>query len=150
MNDFHVSPEIAIIAIGINQHTGSIMEQWEIEATDHTPFVQFDGLLSVLTISGRSYPEDGLDFYEPIMQRVEARSMLASPIKKLHIRLEYYNSATIKAISVLIGHLKKTESNGHAIKLIWEYEEDDEGIKDDIDMMKDAHHVEIEERFTSF
>jgi hypothetical protein len=126
------------------------MEQWEIEATDHTPFVQFDGLLEILTISGRSYPEDGLDFYEPIMQRMEARSKMTSPIKTLHVRLEYYNSATIKAISVLIGHLKKVESRGHTIKMVWEYEEDDEGIKDDIDMMRDAHSVNIEERFTEF
>ena len=126
------------------------MEQWEIVQTDHTPFVQFDGLLSVLTISGRSYPEDGLDFYEPIMQRMEARSTMTNPIKTLHIRLEYYNSSTIKAISVLITHLKKAESNGHKTTMIWEYEEDDEGIKDDIDMMKNAHGIEVEERFTQF
>ena len=126
------------------------MEQWEIEASDHTPFVQFDGLLSVLTITGRSYPEDGLDFYEPIMKRMEARSTMTNPIKTLHVKLEYYNSSSIKAISVLISHLKKAKSSGHTIKMIWEYEEDDEGIKDDIDMMKEAHNVEIEERFTQF
>ena len=126
------------------------MEQWEIEQTDHTPFVQFDAVASVLTVAGRSYPEEGLDFYEPIMQRMEARSTMANPIKTLHLKLEYYNSATIKAISVLIGHLKKAESGGHKVKVIWEYEEDDEGIKDDIDMMADAHHIKVEERFTSF
>ena len=126
------------------------MEQWEIEVTDHTPFVQFDGLLSVLKITGRSYPEDGLDFYEPIMKRMEARSVMTNPIKTLHVRLEYYNSATIKAISVLISYLKKAESNGHSVTMIWEYEEDDEGIKDDIDMMREAHNIEIKERFTQF
>ena len=126
------------------------MEQWEIKETDHTPFIQFDAVASVLAITGRSYPEDGLDFYEPILQRRGSRSSMANPIKTLHIKLEYYNSATIKAISLLIGHLKKAESSGHSVKLIWEYEEDDEGIKDDIDMLVDAHHVETEERFTTF
>jgi len=126
------------------------MEQWEIAATDHTPLVQFDGLLSILGITGRSYPEEGLDFYEPIMQRMEVRSTSTNPIKTLHLKLEYYNSSTIKALAVLIGHLKKAESNGHIIKVIWEYEEDDEGIKDDIDMLSDVQNVDIEERFIEF
>lgn len=126
------------------------MEKWEIEQTDHTPRVLLDSSNSRLSIEGRSYPEKGLDFYEPIMKRSENLSKTDNPLTSLNFRLEYYNSVTIKAISELIGHLKQVESGGHKVSVLWEYEEDDDGIADDVDMLRNAFNIEIEERFTTF
>lgn len=126
------------------------MEQWEIEKTDHTPRVLLDSSNSRLSIEGRSYPEKGLDFYEPIMQRSESLTKTDKPLTSLNFRLEYYNSVTMKAISELIGHLKEVEKGGHKVSVIWEYEEDDDGIADDVDMLRNAFNIEIEERFTTF
>lgn len=126
------------------------MEQWEIEQTDHTPRVFLDSSNSRLSIEGRSYPEKGLDFYEPIMKRSENLAKSDKPLTSLNFRLEYYNSVTIKAISELISHLKQVELGGHKVSVLWEYEEDDDGIADDVDMLRNAFNIEIEERFTTF
>ena len=126
------------------------MEQWEIEGTDYTPRVKLDAAKSILSIEGRSYPEEGLDFYEPIMSRSLSLAKSDKPLTKLEVRLEYYNSITIKAISELIGHLKQVEEDGHDIKILWEYEEDDDGIADDVDMFRHTFNIDIEERYTTF
>lgn len=126
------------------------MEHWEIEGTDHTPRVTLDIANSSLVIEGRSYPEEGLDFYEPIMTRSENLAKTDKPLTQLALRLEYYNSVTIKAISELFTHLKTAQKSGHQIKVLWEYEEDDDGIADDVEMFRHTFDIEIEERYTRF
>lgn len=126
------------------------MEKWTIDATDRTPLVFLDRESSILKIEGRSYPEDGMDFYDPIVLRFKSLEKSDTPITTVHIRLEYYNSATSKAISELFLHLLSAKKAGFETKVIWEYEEADEGIQEDIDMFIDSFHLEFDIRFTLF
>ncbi len=126
------------------------MERWTIEATDRTPSVVLDRQDSFLKIEGRSYAEEGMDFFDPIILRFKTLEDSDNPVKTIHIRLEYYNSSTAKAIAELLTSLNKAKTNGHDVKVIWEFEEDDDGIQDDIDMFLDTFELDFDIRFTQF
>lgn len=126
------------------------MEKWIIEATDRSPSVVLDRQDGILKVEGRSYPEEGMDFYDPIILRFKSIQETETPIKTIHIRLEYYNSATTKAMAELFVLLGKAKRNNHEVRVIWEYEEDDDGIQEDIDMFIETFDLEFEIRHTLF
>ncbi|MFC2176530.1 DUF1987 domain-containing protein [Bacteroidota bacterium] len=126
------------------------MEKWTIEATSRSPSVVLDRQEGLITIEGRSYPDEGMDFYDPIIVRFKSIQGSETPIKTMHIRLEYYNSATSKAFSELFSLMEKAKVNNHEVKVIWEFEEDDDGIQDDIDMFIDTYDLPFEIRYTKF
>lgn len=126
------------------------MEKWHIEASERTPRVILDRQDSILKIEGRSYPEEGMDFFDPIILRIKSLVDTDAPICTFHIRLEYYNSSTSKAIAELLSTLVLAKTSGHETKVIWEYEEDDDGIQEDIDMFIESFDLPFDIRFTEF
>jgi len=126
------------------------MEKWTIEATSRTPLVLLDRERSILKLEGRSYPEEGMDFFDPIILRFKTLQRTDNPIRTVHIRLEYYNSSTSKALAELFQALKTSRDEGFSTKVIWEYDEEDEGIQEDIDMFIDTFDIPFEIRFTQF
>lgn len=126
------------------------MEKWNIEATDRSPRVVLDRQESVLKIEGRSYPEEGMDFFEPIIVRLRTLQNTESPISTVHVRLEYYNSATAKALAEIFTSLMTLKTKGVPTKVIWEFEEEDEGIQEDVEMFMDTFNLEFDIRHTLF
>ncbi|MBP9152234.1 MAG: DUF1987 domain-containing protein [Flavobacteriales bacterium] len=126
------------------------MEKWTIEATDRSPYVVLDRQESILKIEGRSYPEEGMDFFDPILVRFKTLQDSDNPIKVVHVRLEYYNSATSKALAELFITMIRAKNRGHETKVIWEFEEDDDGIQEDIDMFIEAFDLTFDIRYTEF
>lgn len=126
------------------------MEKWTIEASERTPLVLLDREESVLKLEGRSYPEEGMDFFDPIILRFKTLQDGPDSIRTVHIRLEYYNSATTKALSELLRALAAAKTAGHDVKVIWEYEEEDDGIQEDIDMFIETFDLNFDIRFTQF
>ena len=117
------------------------MEKWTIDATDRSPKVILDRQESVLMIEGRSYPEEGMDFFDPIVMRFRSLQESENPIRTIHIRLEYYNSSTTKALAELFTALERSAKNGNEAKVIWEFEQDDDGIQEDITMFQETLEI---------
>ena len=126
------------------------MEKWTIEATERTPSMVLDRQESMLRIEGRSYPEEGMDFFDPVILRFKTLQNTDSPIRNLHIRLEYYNSSTTKAIAELLNSLVKVGERGFDVRVIWEFEEEDDGIQEDIDMFVETFDLTFDIRYTNF
>lgn len=126
------------------------MEKWTIDATARSPLVILDREGSILKIEGRSYPEEGMDFFDPIILRFKTLQKSENPIRTIHVRLEYYNSATSKALAELFQGLVSVKRAGIEATVIWEYEEEDDGIQEDIDMFIDTFDLKFDIRFTVF
>jgi len=126
------------------------MEKWTIDATDRSPKVILDRQESVLMIEGRSYPEEGMDFFDPIVMRFRSIQDSENPIRTIHIRLEYYNSSTTKALAELFTALERSAKNGNEAKVIWEFEQDDDGIQEDITMFKETYALSFVVNYTFF
>lgn len=98
-----------------------------IEAQEDTPMVkhEIEGGSNVVTIAGVSMPENTLDFYLPLLQKIES-IFSGSNKNKLIFHLEYMNSMSNKQVLKLIS---TTFKNDTELKVIWKYSKGDELIK---------------------
>ncbi|MBK6521955.1 MAG: SiaC family regulatory phosphoprotein [Bacteroidia bacterium] len=120
-----------------------------IEAHEDTPMVkhEMEGGLNVITIAGISMPENTLDFYVPLLQRID---QICSGLKKnkLIFHLEYMNSMSNKQVLKLISSTFKNDSE---LKVIWKYSKGDELIKmkgEEMRSILDGVDFSIEEAIT--
>lgn len=104
------------------------MENLKIEGTTKTPSVEFDSSTAVMTIKGRSIPENSIDFYKPIVDWIDAYA--ASPGDKtvLNMQLEYFNTSSSKCILDVFKKLENIKKTGKDVQVHWHYEEDDEDM----------------------
>lgn len=98
----------------------------KIEETNKTPEVTFNN--GVLTIKGRSIPEDSHKFYEPIIEMFKDYSNNPEEVTVVDVKLEYFNTSSSKALLDLFKILEKIYKNGKQASLIWRCEEDDDDM----------------------
>ncbi|PIE84425.1 MAG: nuclear pore complex subunit [Bacteroidia bacterium] len=105
------------------------MEILKIEGTKRTPSIGFtpDGHL---VVEGRSIPENSIELYRPAMEWIE--SYAASPATEtvFHMKLEYYNTSSSKAILGILKRLSELGEAGHTVKVVWYYQKDDEDMRE--------------------
>jgi len=112
------------------------MENINIEGS-HTnffvPTVDFNAETGACTLSGESFLEDTIEFYDPLVQWLEEYT---SEIKKsltFEIKLTYFNTSTSRSILDLLNILKEYEDDGGEIIVNWYYDEDDIDMEEDIE-----------------
>ena len=108
-----------------------VMEKYSINGTSNTPDINFDLVKGELTISGRSIPENSIEFYNPLFAALD--KYLADPNPKnattLNIQLEYYNSSSSACLLSVFKKLEKfNKGKGSPVTINWIYEENDEDI----------------------
>jgi len=101
------------------------MESLIIEKTEDTPQIVFDLETGVFTVSGRSLPENAIDFYKPILEWVEG--VLGESFEKeyiFEIKLEYFNTASSKQLAKMLLLIERF-IDANSIKIKWFYEKED-------------------------
>jgi Domain of unknown function (DUF1987). len=63
------------------------MDPLIIQKTDETPEVVFDKARGIFEISGRSLPEDSVEFFEPVFQWLEAYKNNSKPYHRFCIQV---------------------------------------------------------------
>lgn len=109
------------------------MQALHIERTDDTPKVVFDMQAPEFEISGKSLPEDVWVFYEPLFDWLEeyTKSPLDKTVVKLNI--EYFNSASHKAINDLLEIFADIPKKGKSVLIKWHF------LREDEDMLESGH-----------
>lgn len=102
------------------------MENIKLEATKYTPEILLD-TGGVIALSGKSYPENTFEFYEPVMKWIkEYFSSDASP-KKLTVNMEitYFNSSSSK---LFFDFFDLLDENKELFEIVvnWIYDKDNE------------------------
>ena len=102
------------------------MSLLQLEGTPKTPKVEFIDAPISLALSGRSIPENSIEFYKPLMDWVDAHlsDSSSNPIE-VSIRLEYFNTSSSKC---LMDFLKRIEKSPVNATILWYYEEEDEDM----------------------
>lgn len=105
-----------------------MIEPLIIEKTEDTPGVIFNPQEGKFIISDRSWPENAIEFYQPIFTWLE--NYFEKPDKTMifEFQLEYFNTASAKQIAKLLLQLEKN-SDDVDITIKWHYD------KDDVDML---------------
>ncbi|NOQ71245.1 MAG: DUF1987 domain-containing protein [Crocinitomix sp.] len=107
------------------------MRRLIIEGTKKTPAIDFNQENLELKISGRSLLEDTKTFYQPIFDWIEGIYKQREIGWTLIVNLEYFNTASSKMILNLLILLGDIHSDGaHFIKVIWNYDPDDEDMQE--------------------
>lgn len=104
------------------------MENLLIEGTEDTPSVIFDLEKGTYEISGRSLPEDVVEFYTPVMNWLD--KLEEEPIANIEFsfKLEYFNTASSKLILDILLKLDDIFQDGTAMNVKWYYYEMDEDL----------------------
>ena len=102
------------------------MNVLSLEPTDDTPKVVLDKSSQVFEISGRSLPEDSAEFYQPILDWLNAYKDNPNPSTEFIFKLEYFNTASSKLILDVLTCLEDLEG----ASIIWYFYEDDEDMEE--------------------
>ena len=104
------------------------MEVLHIEGTEDTPEVLSDSGNNTFSISGRSFPENAIEFYEPIFAWLQKYAEEVENDMEFEFCMEYFNTSSSKQIAKIFLLLEKINENVF-VQVIWKYK------KEDSDMM---------------
>ncbi|WP_340153494.1 DUF1987 domain-containing protein [uncultured Marivirga sp.] len=106
------------------------MDAYYLEATPKTPKLDFNPDAETFLISGRSIPENSIEFYKPLLDWLDkyVQNPLESTI--FEIKLEYFNTSSSKCLVEIFRKLEKIKEDGKSITIDWYYEEEDEDMEE--------------------
>ena len=104
------------------------MDNLIIEETNYTLKVSLDAESGVLDFSGASYPENAMEFFEPIINWLKEYLSDTETKVFLNLKLNYLNTSSTKCILDIIELLEQYYNNGRAAEVNWFYAKDDEDI----------------------
>lgn len=106
------------------------MENFFLEGSSKTPELSFDPNTGSFSISGRSIPENSIEFYKPLFEWLDNYSESANDSTELDVKLEYFNTSSSKCLVEIFRKLEKLQEKGKEVKVNWYYEEDDEDMEE--------------------
>ncbi len=97
-----------------------------LEGTEDTPKIVLDKANGIFEISGRSLPEDSAEFFQPVLDWLDAYKEKSSPKTNFMFKLEYFNTASSKLILDILSKLEEISG----AKVQWYFHEDDEDMQE--------------------
>lgn len=104
------------------------MENLYIEKTKATPAVKFDAGSGVLEISGESYPENSMKFYQPVFNWLQQYLSETDKPIVFNFKLDYFNTSSSKCILNILEMLEDAHAKGRKVDLNWYYQEEDDDM----------------------
>jgi len=106
------------------------MEQYILEATKYSPYINLDPEQGTLLIKGDSYPENALQLFLPLLTRIDAYFEQSPKKLDIDLQIDYLNTSSSKMLIDLISKLSSFFDKGNVISAIWRYPEDDEDYRE--------------------
>ena len=106
------------------------MEVLFFEGESHLPRVLLDKENNKFEISGHSLPEDVHAFYMPVIQWLDEYIQSPNENTEVVMKMVYFNTASSKMLYEIMEKLEELNNNGHDVKIIWHYAEDDEEMEE--------------------
>jgi hypothetical protein len=106
------------------------MEALRIEATDDSPEVILDKEGNRFEVSGKSLPEDVVEFYQPVIDWLDIYRKDPNPKTEFSFRLDYFNTASSKLILDILMIFEEMVEEGHGILVRWLSLESDEDMQE--------------------
>jgi hypothetical protein len=107
-----------------------IMSELLIKSTRTTPEVSFQPNTGVLSIEGRSSPENAPNFYLQITKSLEQLSEYDTPKLTANFMLEYFNTSSSRCFLDLFRQIERISKQSKEVEVNWYFEEDDDDIRE--------------------
>lgn len=106
------------------------MENLKMEATKYTPEISLDSK-GIISLVGKSYPENTFEFYAPMMEWVEMYFDGNSADETVvNIEIIYFNSSSSKLFFDLLDLLEDNNKDNNNIKVNWIYDKENESAQE--------------------
>lgn len=99
------------------------MNNYIVESTKSTPYLELNYEDNNLILKGESYPENAFNFYEPIYKLIDEYFQSYDKLTA-DFQLSYINTSSIKCLMMLFDKLNTVFLDGKAININWHYDED--------------------------
>ncbi len=105
------------------------MSPLTIEGTPKTPRIHFSPAEGNFEISGKSIPENSIEFYQPVYDWLDQYSKEPGKNTPVKIQLEYFNTSSSKCLLDVFRKLETLQKSGKSnVTITWMYEEEDEDM----------------------
>ncbi|MGM0582429.1 MAG: DUF1987 domain-containing protein [Bacteroidota bacterium] len=106
------------------------MDAYYLEATPKTPKLDFNPDAETFLISGRSIPENSIEFYKPLLDWLDKYVHNPLDSTTFEIKLEYFNTSSSKCLVEIFRKLEKIHDNGSKVTVEWYFDEEDEDMEE--------------------
>jgi hypothetical protein len=106
------------------------MDKNSVQPTPTTPKIFFDAESGYLEISGKSLPENSVDFFMPIQNWLDSYVVSPNSITRLTFKLEYFNTSSTSQFLKMIKKVEKLHENGYNAAINWYYDHEDEDMRE--------------------
>lgn len=100
-----------------------------LKPSDRTPEVNINPQSGEIFFSGESYPENAINFYKPIMDKVEEMCRAKTPLA-FKFELVYINSSSLGMIRNMMNAINRYAEQGLATTVLWQAYEEDDGMRE--------------------
>ncbi|MCE3008324.1 MAG: DUF1987 domain-containing protein [Bacteroidetes bacterium] len=101
-----------------------------IEPTDKTPKIVLDPEKGEYLFTGRSIPEDSMDFYQKIYDWMDTEGVRLTGSARFVFMLEYFNTSSSKCILEVFRRIQDIHQKNDGVSILWLCEEADEDMID--------------------
>ena len=106
------------------------METLRIEATDDSPQVLLDQQEKQFEISGKSLPEDVIEFYQPVIDWLKKYREKPNARTEFNLKMIYFNTASSKLIMDILMIFEEMVEEGREVVVLWHSMESDEDMQE--------------------
>jgi len=106
------------------------MNNLHIEHTKYTFKVDFNANSGILEMSGSSYPEDAIEFFQPIFNWIKKFISEVNKSIVLNLKFDYMNTSSSKCILDIFEILEKYHNEDNDVQINWYYEVNDEDMQE--------------------
>lgn len=105
------------------------MNSLNLEGTQKTPSIKFSATDGMLEISGKSIPENSIEFYQPVYDWLDQYNQQPAKTTTIKVQLEYFNTSSSKCLLDIFRKLETLQKSGKSVVTVhWMYEEEDEDM----------------------
>jgi len=108
----------------------SNLKSLEISSTQKTPEISCNSLSGHISIIGNCVPEDGAEFFKPMMEWILEYNKHPNETTELEVDLHYFNTSSSRILLTIFRTILSVQEKGSSLNIIWKYDEDDEDIKE--------------------
>jgi hypothetical protein len=101
------------------------MREIKINRSDSYPEIVFDKENGIFEIKGISLPENGREFYQPVLDFLEEYVRAPHAFTHFVFNLKYFNISSSKMILFILYKLKELHDSGKSVLVTWCFDDAD-------------------------
>jgi hypothetical protein len=102
------------------------MKALNIEPSEFSPKITFDADNNKFEVEGVSRPENPTEFYQPVIDWLDAYVENPNDATTVNFRFDYFNTSSLKFFLIILSKFKDVEEAGKEVNINWHYDEEDD------------------------